>query len=291
MNEKIAKKKKKSKLIKLNKKGIIIISIILIILAVIISLSVYYGTKDYRPYPPNITIYKKSKNFDKDIKNVQKRIDDQDNTEQEITGVVFFSRNGQNSNYAFYNDNELKDKDYSLDDGPFSQYLVNFSPNSDFKWYGFMTGEDENIRGLIEDFMIDKDKDLDEDNPDYDSKLRYEKVYFINDSDSASESIADDEYSPYFLNVNSDDTLSLRPGTPSTGLTNTITWMWFVNNPDPNNVEEGNEDYILVANGDQFVYTETDDDGNETIEIRDFSEDYFKNIEIAIENNSFKFTE
>jgi hypothetical protein len=47
----------------------------------------------------------------------------------------------------------------------------------------------------------------------------------------------------------------------------------------------------LVANGDQFVYTETDDDGNETIEIRDFSEDYFKNIEIAIENNSFKFTE
>jgi hypothetical protein len=86
-----------------------------------------------------------------------------------------------------------------------------------------MTDEDENIRTLIEDFMIDKNKDLDENSPDYDSKLRYEKVYFINDSDSASESIADDYYDPYYLSVNSNDTLSLRPISPSTGLTNTIT--------------------------------------------------------------------
>lgn len=291
MNNKSEQKKKKSRLIKLNKKGIIIISIILIVLAVVISLSVYYGTKDYRPYPPHITIYQKTKKFDKDMEGIQKRIDDQNNTEQEITGIVFLSRNGQNSNYALYNDDGKKDKDYSIKGGPFSEYLTNFDPISDFKWYGFMTSEDEDIRGVIEDFIIDKDKDLDENNPDYDSKLNYEKIYFINDTDSASESIKDDTLDPYYFKVNSDDTLSLKgpsgSTTPEVGLINTITWMWFVNNPET--VPEG--DYIIAVNGDQFVYTETDDDGNETIEIRDFSEDFFKNIEVGIENNDFKFEE
>lgn len=291
MNNKSEQKNKKSRLIKLNKKGIIIISVILIVLAVIISLSVYYGVKDYRPYPPNISLYQKSKKFGKDINHVQGRIDDSDNQEQEVTGVVFLSRNGQNSNYALYNDDGKKDKDYSIKNGPFSKYLVDFDPTSDFKWYGFMTSEDEDIRGVIEDFIIDKNKDLDENNPDYDSKLNYEKVYFINDADSASESITDDKYDPFYFKVNSDDTLSLKgPGgisTPDVGLVNTITWFWFVNNPDTD--PEG--DYILAVNGDQFVYTETDDDGNETIEIRDFSEDFFKNIEIGIEDNDFEFNE
>ncbi|BDV03418.1 MAG: hypothetical protein HPPSJP_1390 [Candidatus Hepatoplasma scabrum] len=287
MNDKIEEKKKKSRLIRLNKKGIIIISIILILLAVIISLSVYYGTKDYRPYPPNITIYKNTKKFDKDIKNVQKRIDDQNNTEQEVTGIVFFARNGQNSNYAFYNDDGKKDKDYSTKNGPFSKYLINFNSTSDFKWYGFMVSEDEDIRGVIEDFIVDKNMDLDEDNSDLNDKLNYQKVYFINDSNQDSQSISDDEYTPYYFDVNYDDSLSLRNGTPDVGLQNTITWMWFVNNPSSSDFE----DYIIAVNGDQFVYTETDDDGNETIEIRDFSEEFFENIENAIQSNDFNFTD